>query len=171
MVRMQPTAIRASLLDGPSSGGGSGAAGGSLDLRLPADRLPPAIEALSDARPCPRTDAEHRGRHRHLRLEAPPARRSAGRAARAPSPARPALTTNETASIRASSITDRESMPARRSLRVLRNRVSYARVTVAIAPDSSVSGGGGWTLGSRVTTPAAFSRHFTHGRACLPSPC
>jgi hypothetical protein len=133
------------------SGGESGAVGGSLDLRIPADRLQPAIRdlsALAHVRERTQNAEDVTGSYvsRRHRLDEVLAERRAllrrlGRAS----------TANETASIRARlRLTNREIDAARRSLRVLRDRVSYASVTVAIAPDSSASGGGGSTLGNAV---------------------
>jgi hypothetical protein len=130
------------------SGGESGSAGGSLDLRIPADRLQPAIRdlsALAHVRERTQNAEDVTGAYvsRRHRLDEALAERRAllRRLARA-------LTTNETASIRARlRLANREIAAARRSLHALRERVSYARVTVAIAPDYSESGGGGSTLG------------------------
>jgi hypothetical protein len=131
------------------SGGESGTAGGSLDLRIPADRLQPAIRdlsALAHVRERTQNAEDVTGAYvsRRHRLDEALAKRRAllRRLARA-------LTTNETASIRARlRLANREIASARRSLHALRGRVSYAKVAVAIAPDYSVSGGGGSTLGN-----------------------
>lgn len=129
------------------SGGGSGTAGGNLDLRIPADSLQPAIRdlsALAHVRERTQNAEDVTGSYvsRRQRLgEAQAERRSLlRRLARA-------LTPNEAASIRARlRLANREIAAARRSLNALRERVSYASVTVAIAADDSESGGGS-TLG------------------------
>jgi Domain of unknown function (DUF4349) len=127
---------------------GDDAAGATLDLRLPTDRLRAAISDLSDlghvrsrtqesaditaAFTSPRRQlsdalAERRGLLRQLAR---------------------AVTPNETSAVRARlRAVNRRIDRAQAELRRLRDRVSFAAVSVAIEPGANSGDGGGWSLG------------------------
>ena len=123
-------------------------AGANLELRIPSDRLQPAIADLSElahvrARTQSSRDitAAFTSPRRQL-ADALAERRGLLRRLAA------AVTPNETAAVRARlRAVNRRIDRAQRELRRLRERVSYAAVSVAIEPGAKADDGGGWTIG------------------------
>jgi hypothetical protein len=131
------------------TGGDRSSAGATLDLRIPADRLQPALRDLSGLA--------------HVRSRTQSSQDITARFVSARSRLRDALTerrallrqlahattANETASIRARlRISNREIAIARSNLRSLRNRIDFSKVGVTIEADDTLSSGGGsWTPG------------------------
>jgi hypothetical protein len=131
------------------SGGDRGHAGATLELRVPSDRLQPALRDLSElahvrSRTQTTQDITARFVSSRSRLNEAVAERRAilRQLARA-------VTANETASIRARlRLANRRIAAARSNLRSLRNRVNFSTVSVAIEADESIkASGGGWTPG------------------------
>ena len=131
------------------SGGDRGRAGATLELRIPSDRLQPALRDLSElahvrSRTQTAQDITARFVSARSRLnEAVAERRSLLRQlARAATP-------NETASIRARlRLANRRIAGARSDLRGLRNRVDFSTVAVAIEADETIEADdSGWTPG------------------------
>jgi hypothetical protein len=132
------------------SGGDQGRAGATLELRVPTDKLQPALRDLSElahvrSRTQTTQDITARFVSARSRLNEAVAERRAllrqlGRA----------VTANETASIHARlRLANRRIAAVRSDLRSLRNRVNFSTVSVSIEADESVkaSDGGGWTPG------------------------
>lgn len=123
-------------------------AGASLDLRIPSDRLQPALADLSEL-------AHVRARTQSTRditaAFTSPRRRLADALAERRGLLRrlaAAVTPNETAAVRARlRAVNRRIDRAQAELRRLRDRVSYAAVSVAIEPGAKAEDGGGWTVG------------------------
>jgi hypothetical protein len=124
-------------------------AGGSLELRVPSNRLDTAIERLSDL-----------GRMRELSRQTEDITRSVVSARERLTDARAerkallaqladAVTVNETESIRARlEIVSREIAAARNRLQRVNNRASFADVRVALVPSGAADDeGGAWTPG------------------------
>jgi hypothetical protein len=131
------------------SGGDEGRAGATLELRIPSDRLQPALRDLSElahvrSRTQTTQDITARFVSARSRLnEAVVERRALLRQlARATTP-------TETASIRARlRLANRRIAAARSDLRGLRNRVDFSSISVAIEADESVKAAdSGWTPG------------------------
>jgi hypothetical protein len=131
------------------SGGDRGRAGATLELRIPSDRLQPALRDLSElahvrSRTQTTQDITARFVSARSRLNEAVAERRAllrqlGRA----------ITANETASIRTRlRLANRRIAAARADLRSLRNRVNFSTVSVAIEADERIKASGGeWTPG------------------------
>jgi hypothetical protein len=131
------------------SGGDRGRAGATLELRIPSDKLQSALRDLSElahvrSRTQTTQDITARFVSARSRLNEAVAERRAllrqlGRA----------VTTNETASIRARlRLANRRIAAVRSDLRSLRNRVNFSTVSVAIEADESIeASGGNWTPG------------------------
>ena len=128
---------------------GEEAAGATLDLRIPSDRLQPAIADLSElghvrSRTQEAADitSSFTSPRRQLRDALAERRGLLRRLAAADTP-------NETAAVRARlRAVNRRIDRAQRDLRRLRERVSYAAVAVAIEPGAKATeDGGGWTIG------------------------
>jgi hypothetical protein len=131
------------------SGGDQGRAGATLELRIPSDRLQPALRDLSElAHVRSRTQTTQDITARFVSVRGRLNEAVAERRALLRQLAR-ATTPNETASIRARlRIANRRIAAARSDLRGLRNRVDFSSVSVAIEADESVkSSDGGWTPG------------------------
>jgi hypothetical protein len=124
-------------------------AGAALDLRIPSERLQPALADLSEL-------AHVRARTQEARditaAFTSPRRRLSDALAERRGLLRQlarAVTPNETAAVRARlRAVNRRIDRAQAELRRLRDRVSFAAVSVAIEPggDSGDGGGGGWSL-------------------------
>jgi uncharacterized protein DUF4349 len=122
--------------------------GGSLDLRVPSDRLEPAIQRISRL-----------GRVRELQRRSVDITSNVVSARERLSDARAerkslleqlanAVTVNETESIRARlEIVSREIASARRSLRRVNNQANFADVSVQLVPRSGDVDEGAWTPG------------------------
>jgi uncharacterized protein DUF4349 len=131
------------------SGGDRGRAGATLELRIPSDKLQPALRDLSElahvrSRTQTTQDITARFVSARSRLNEAVAERRAllrqlGRA----------VTANQTASIRARlRLANRRIAAVRSDLRSLRNRVNFSTVSVSIEADESVkASGGNWTPG------------------------
>jgi hypothetical protein len=131
------------------SGGDESRAGGTLELRIPSNRLQPALRDLSElahlrSRTQTTQDITARFTSARSRLNDALAERRAllRQLARATTP-------NETASIRARlRLANRQIAAVRSDLRGLRNRVDFSKVSVAIEADQSLqSKDGSWSLG------------------------
>jgi hypothetical protein len=126
----------------------AGSAGGTLDIRIPSDRIQPALRdlsALAHVRSRTQSTEDVTGSYvsRRGRLDEAIAERRAllRQLARADTP-------NETSSIRARlRLTNRQIAARRASLRALRERVDYAAITVELQPDDSAADSDGSTLG------------------------
>jgi len=131
------------------SGGDQGRAGATLELRIPSDRLQPALRdlsALAHVRSRTQTTQDITARFVSARSrlnEAVAERRALLRQLAK------ATTANETASIRARlRLVNRRIAEVRSDLRSLRNRVNFSTVSVAIEADESIeASGGNWTPG------------------------
>ena len=131
------------------SGGDRGRAGATLELRIPSDRLQPALRdlsALAHVRSRTQTTQDITARFVSARSrlnEAVAERRALLRQLAK------ATTANETASIRARlRLVNRRIAEVRSDLRSLRNRVNFSTVSVAIEADESIeASGGNWTPG------------------------
>jgi hypothetical protein len=152
------------VLSSSVSSGEGREAGATLDLRIPSTRIQPALADLSElahvrartqearditaAFTSPRRSlsdalAERRGLLRQL--------------ARADTP-------NETAAVRARlRAVNRRIDRAQAELRRLRDRVSFAAVSVAIEPGGDSGDGGGWSLGDAVNDAIAVLRALLGG--------
>jgi hypothetical protein len=127
---------------------GEEAAGATLDLRIPSERLQPAIADLSElghvrSRTQEAADitSSFTAPRRQLRDALAERRGLLRRLAAADTP-------NETAAVRARlRAVNRRIDRAQRDLRRLRERVSYAAVAVAIEPGAKSKDDGGWTIG------------------------
>jgi Domain of unknown function (DUF4349) len=131
------------------SGGDRGRAGATLELRIPSDRLQPALRDLSElAHVRSRTQTTQDITARFVSARSRLTEAVAERRALLRQLAR-ATTPNETASIRARlRIANRRIVEARSDLRGLRNRVDFSSVSVAIEADESIKAAdGGWTPG------------------------
>jgi hypothetical protein len=131
------------------SSGDEGRAGATLELRIPSDRLQPALRDLSElahVRSRTQTTQDITARFVSARSRLNDAR--AERRALLRQLAR-ATTPNETASIRARlRLANRQIAAARSDLRGLRDRVDFSTVSVAIEADESVKEpDGGWSPG------------------------
>jgi uncharacterized protein DUF4349 len=131
------------------SGGDRGRAGATLELRIPSDRLQPALRDLSElahvrSRTQTTQDITARFVSARSRLNEAMAERRALLRQLAK-----ATTANETASIRARlRLANRRIAAVRSDLRSLRNRVNFSTVSVAIEADESIKASGGkWTPG------------------------
>jgi hypothetical protein len=131
------------------SGGDESRAGGTLELRIPSNRLQPALRDLSElahvrSRTQTTQDITARFVSARSRLNDALAERRAllRQLARATTP-------NETASIRARlRLANRQIAAVRSVLRGLGNRVDFSKVSVAIEADQSLKhSDGGWSLG------------------------
>lgn len=130
-----------------TSGEGTNA-GAALDLRVPSERLQPALADLSElahvrARSQQTLDitAQFRSPRRRLADALAERRGLLRQLARADTP-------NETAAVRARlRAVNRRIDRARAELRRLRERVSFASVAVTIEPGGKAGDGGSWTLG------------------------
>ena len=134
------------------TGGDKKAAGATLDLRIPTDRLQPALRDLSGlAHVRSRTQSSQditarfvsaRSRLRDATTERRALLRQLAHA----------KTPNEAASIRARlGLANRQIAAARSNLRGLRNRVNFSSVAVTVVADDSLpAGDGGWTPGDAV---------------------
>jgi uncharacterized protein DUF4349 len=131
------------------SGGDEGRAGATLELRIPSDKLQPALRDLSElahvrSRTQTTQDITARFVSARSRLNEAVAERRAllRQLARASTP-------NETASIRARlRLANRQIAAAQSNLRSLRNRVDFSTVSVAIEADESAKAAdGGWSPG------------------------
>jgi hypothetical protein len=127
---------------------GDEAAGATLDLRVPADRLRAAMADLSElghvrSRTQESADITAAFTSPRRRLaDALAERRGLLRRLAA------AVTPNETAAVRARlRAVNRRIDRAQRELRRLRDRVSFAAVSVAIEPGAKAKDDGGWTIG------------------------
>ena len=126
-------------------------AGATLDLRIPSARLQPALADLSEL-------AHVRARTQEARditaAFTSPRRRLSDALAERRGLLRQlarAVTPNETAAVRARlRAVNRRIDRAQAELRRLRDRVSFAAVSVAIEPGAGSGDGGGWTLGDAV---------------------
>ncbi len=136
------------VLDSSVSSGDRGDAGASLELRIPADRLTAAVADLSElghvrSRTQSTSDitAQFSSPRRRLADALAERRGLLRQLARADTP-------NETAAVKARlRSVNRRADRARRELRALRERVSFAAVSVAVEPGSGKSVDGGWSLG------------------------
>lgn len=131
------------------SSGDRGEAGATLELRIPSDRLQPALRDLSKlAHVRSRTQTTQDITARFVSARSRLGDALVERRALLRQLAR-ATTPNETASIRARlRLANREIAAARSSLRGLRNRVDFSTVSVAIEPDDSLKAeDGGWSPG------------------------
>lgn len=131
------------------TGGEEGRAGAALELRIPSEKLQPALRDLSElahvrSRTQTTQDITARFVSARSRLNEATAERRAllRQLARASTP-------NEAASIRARlRIANRQITQARSNLRSLRNRVDFSSVSVAIEADESAKAAdGGWSPG------------------------
>lgn len=131
------------------SGGDESRAGGTLELRIPSNRLQPALRDLSElAHVRSRTQTTQDITARFVSARSRLNDALAERRALLPQLAR-ATTPNETASIRARlRLANRQIAAVRSELRGLRNRVDFSKVSVAIEADQSLKhSDGGWSLG------------------------
>jgi hypothetical protein len=129
--------------------GDRGRAGASLELRIPSDRLQPALRDLSElAHVRSRTQTTQDITARFVSARGRLTEAVAERRALLRQLAR-ATTPNETASIRARlRLANRRIAAARSDLRGLRNRVDFSTISVAIESDETIDAGdSGWTLG------------------------
>jgi hypothetical protein len=131
------------------SGGEGSKAGATLDLRIPTDRLQPAVRdlsALAHVRSRTQSTRDITARfvsaRSRLREAATERRALLRQLARATTP-------NEAASIRARlQIANRQIAIVRSNLRGLRNRVDFSTVAVTVEADDTLSAGNGsWTPG------------------------
>jgi hypothetical protein len=136
------------VLSSSVSSGEGREAGATLDLRIPSARLQPALADLSEL-------AHVRARTQEARditaAFTSPRRRLSDALAERRGLLRQlarAVTPNETAAVRARlRAVNRRIDRAQAELRRLRDRVSFAAVSVAIEPGADSGDGGGWSLG------------------------
>ena len=136
------------VLSSSVSSGEGREAGATLDLRIPSEQLQPALADLSEL-------AHVRARTQEARditaAFTSPRRRLSDALAERRGLLRQlarAVTPNETAAVRARlRAVNRRIDRAQAELRRLRDRVSFAAVSVAIEPGADSGDGGGWSLG------------------------
>jgi len=142
------------------SGGDRGRAGATLELRIPSDRLQPALRDLSElAHVRSRTQTIQDITARFVSARSRLTEAVAERRALLRQLAR-ATTPNEAASIRARlRIANRRIAAARSDLRALRNRVDFSSISVAIEADESIDAAdSGWTPGDALRDAVGILR-------------